>query len=135
MPSSTLSQSSEKNEISIFKGELTEVGLARSMVKIKGAYNLKPEFYLLLGDSLRRNGFNDERLESAVNHVIDTCIYPQPTIAQFISFDKSVKLYTYKEIVNYGMDGFKAVKVDFSDKPRWVNEYDFVKYGFIEFKK
>jgi len=31
--------------------------------------------------------------------VIDNCIYPTPTIAQFISFDKKIKIYDYLQFL------------------------------------
>jgi len=48
---------------------------------------------------MQESGFSDERLIDSVNHVIKTCIYPTPTMANFLTFDKRVKLYTYNEVV------------------------------------
>jgi len=59
------------------------------MEKIKHAFpSLQKEFYDVLCDRLKEHEFSDERLLKAVNHVIDTCIYPIPVIANFIIFDK-----------------------------------------------
>jgi hypothetical protein len=59
------------------------------MEKIKNSFpSLSAGFYDILCDRLKANNFTDEKLQNAVNHVIDTCIYPIPTIANFISFNK-----------------------------------------------
>jgi len=36
----------------------------------------------------------------AVNNVIDTCQYPTPTLANFLSFDRRAKVYDYDQLVN-----------------------------------
>lgn len=59
------------------------------MIKVSQAFPTLPEpFYDLLCERIKEHGFTDERLKKSVNYVIDHCIYPTPTIAQFISFDK-----------------------------------------------
>lgn len=90
-----------KNEISIYKGELTKQCLIDNIVIIKKAFPSLPiGFYDVFTDRLKANGFNDDRLRDAVNYVIDTCLYPIPTIANFIRFDKGYKIYTYEEMLN-----------------------------------
>jgi len=56
-------------------------------------------FYEVLDERFADNKFTDERLRDAVNHVIDTCIFPTPTIAQFISFDRRYKVFTGEEML------------------------------------
>ena len=59
------------------------------MAKIKNAFpNLPVEFYDVLCERLKEKGFDDERIIKTVNGVIDTCKYPTPTIAHFITYDK-----------------------------------------------
>jgi len=89
---------------------------------------LPPGFYDIFSDRLKANGFCDERIKDAVSHVIDTCPYPTPTIANFISFDKKIKLYTYQEMVKKSeewgpgvWETFKAIKLPGHQKPVWVN--------------
>jgi len=90
------------NEISIYSGHLTPLGITESMIKIKRSFpELDKEFYDILQDRLKENKFCDSRLKDAVNHVIDHCVYPRPTIAEFISYDKRVRLYSYYEAVEY----------------------------------
>ncbi|MDD5013700.1 MAG: hypothetical protein PHW73_01185 [Atribacterota bacterium] len=86
--------------------------------RIKAAFPSLPKFfYDILWDRLKAHNFNDDRLISAVDYLIDNCIYPVPTIANLITFDKRVKLYTYQELskmVNeYGaivFENYKAIK-------------------------
>ena len=61
----------------------------KNTVKIKNAFPTLPvEFYDILCERLKANGFTDERLTNAVNGVIDTCKYPTPTVAHFMSYDE-----------------------------------------------
>lgn len=117
-------------EISIYKGELTPECLIRNMAKVKKSFaDLDKDFFEIFSDAIKRNGFSDGRLNDAVNFVIDNCIYPRPTIAQFISFDKKVKIYSYAEIlvkVNLG-DSFENYKTIAKDK--WIKKYDAEMYG------
>jgi hypothetical protein len=94
-----LTKSSDGHELSIYKGELTQKELARNVARVKAAFpSLPPEFYQLLIDRLKEKGFSDDRLSDAVNNVIDHCQYPTPTLANFLSWDKRVKILTYQEL-------------------------------------
>jgi len=80
--------------ISIYKGKLTQQSVLKNIAIIKKAFPLLPlDFYDVFIDRIKANGFTDERLTDAVNHVIDTCPYPTPTIANFISFDKKISCF------------------------------------------
>jgi hypothetical protein len=48
--------------------------------------SLSEGFYDILCDRIKAHNFTDYELTMAVNHVIDTCKYPIPLIAEFISF-------------------------------------------------
>jgi len=90
-------------------------------------------FYDIFMDRIKDNGFSDERLTDAVNHVVDTCIYPQPTIAQFLNFDVRIKIYNYSEYVqfvteNRNPDSMKAVRIAGKEKPMFAKIEDIEKY-------
>jgi len=123
MPS--LVNSSEENlrrtgqySISIYDGELTTECIVNQVKKLKQAFPALPKgFYDILTDRIQEIEFSDKRLTSAVNNLIDTCVYPIPTIANLITWDRRVKLYTYRQMVEmtneYGAgvwDEYKAVK-------------------------
>lgn len=70
------------------------------MDRIAAAFpQLGGEFYVILAVRINELGIGDQRLMDAVNHVIDNCQYPQPTLAQFLNFDVKVKFYTYAEML------------------------------------
>jgi hypothetical protein len=125
---SSLKKSEQATELSIYRGELTPQCLVESMATIKKGFpSLPGGFYDLLCDRVKENGFSDERLRAAVANVIDTCIYPTPTIAQFISFDRKIKLNTYEDMLKkmneYGPEiwnSYKQVMLSGRIKPVWI---------------
>jgi hypothetical protein len=87
--------------ISIYSGELTQKVAVESIARVKAAFpSLPPEFYKVFIERIKEKGFSDQRLVDAVNNVIDNCMYPTPTLANFLSFDRRVKLVTYNELCN-----------------------------------
>lgn len=70
------------------------------------------EFFNLLSERVVANGFSNERLKDAVNHVLDNFQYKELVISDIIKFDRRVKLYTYGEVVNMVTKG-NATWVDF----------------------
>ena len=127
----------QNNELSIYKGTLSTPCVIKNITRIKNAFPSLPEgFYEIFSDRLINDGFNDERLTDAVNYVIDTCIYPTPTIAQFISFDKRIKIYRYLEIVKMIEDGdltafdrFKRISLPELPEAVWIHINDIAKYN------
>lgn len=109
--------------------------------------SLNPEFYAVFANRIKENGFSNDRLSHAVKHVIDNCVYPQPTIAQFISYDKKVKLYNYAEYGNFvaenrgtadatgGHKLMKPVRVNGISSPMWAMVSDIELYGLELFNK
>ena len=123
------------NELSVYKGQLSTEAKIKGVATIKKAFPALPvDFYDVLLDRLEAAGFCDERLADAVSHVIDTCVYPQPTIAQFISFDKRVKLHSYHDylkLVNDGDNGenYKPIKLRDHETLVWIHVNDIKKYN------
>lgn len=48
-----------------------------------------------------------QQLKDAVNRVIDTCVYPVPGMAEILSFDKRIKLYTYIQALRLKDEGIE----------------------------
>jgi len=69
----------------------------------------------VLRDRFAENGFSDDRMIDSVKHVIDTYEgYGRiPNVANFISFDRKMKLYTYRQMDDCVRSG-KASENDFS---------------------
>lgn len=131
LPNISESHKKSDNEVSIYTGELTAQGLVENVVKIRKAFVALPDgYYDILIERIKANGFSDSRLEDAVNHVIETCPYPTPTIANFISYDKTVNVMTYDEIMKKADKGeitwgqYRSVKLIGRPRPVWVHVND-----------
>jgi hypothetical protein len=135
--SQTNSQLIGKNEISVYSGELTTKCIIDQVKQVKKAFpSLPTGFYDVLTDRIKELGFSDERLKDAVNNLIDTCVYPVPTIANIISWDKRIKLYNYNQIIDlvdkYGVsvwDNYKSVKISGITVRTYASLIDIQKYN------
>jgi hypothetical protein len=106
---------SETGEFSLSKyspGHLEPELMIKQIHKAKCAFPANPpEFWDVLMDRLIEKGFTNERLRDAVDYVIDTCQYPTPTAANFLSYDRLEKLYTYNEVCDMvTRDGYDMKK-------------------------
>lgn len=70
------------------------------------------DFFNLLSERVVANGFSNERLKDAINHILDNFQYKELVISDIIKFDRKVKLYTYSEVVNMVTKG-AAIWSDF----------------------
>jgi hypothetical protein len=132
----------EKGEISIYKGTLSANCVIQNTAKIKNSFPSLPEgFYKIFSERILDCGFTDDRLNDSVNNVIDTCIYPTPTIAQFISWDMKIKVLTYENMLDktneFGGDlnagkvfqsQYKPIQFPDREKPVWVHVDDIKRY-------
>ena len=92
----------EKAEVylSLYEGGLDDIVITENIAKIKATFPQLPiQFYSILVDRIRDKGFSNQQLTDSVNNVIDNCIYPQPTIANFLSHDRKIRLFTYQEML------------------------------------
>jgi hypothetical protein len=120
--------------ISIYTDKLTAEGISVNTLKIKKSFPSLPiEFYDILQQRIKDRKFTDQRLTDAVNNVIDTCIYPHPTIAQFINFDKNIEAFTFQQISEKMIkdrDIMQRYKpVEFGGRVLWVNLCEIKKYN------
>jgi len=112
------------------KGDLTTECLTIQTDRIKLTFPKFPkEMILVLKDRFAANNFTDQRMIDSVNNVIDTYVGwdKLPNIANFIQFDKKIKIFTYNEACVFGMSSLKSIDIGL-DKPRWALEEDVVKY-------
>jgi hypothetical protein len=124
------------NGLSVYSGKLTlRIVLEQNMEIAKAFPQLPGGFYEVLNRRLKEKEFTDKRLMDAVNHVIDTCQYPVPTIANFISYDKNVQILTYADLVKQlnddkgSWDYYDQIKVPGINKPRYARKEDVSKYN------
>jgi hypothetical protein len=135
-------QPQHSNEISIYNGPLTMDVIINSAAKIRAAFPALPiEFYEVFDERIKGNGFCNERLLDAVNHVIDHCVYPTPTIAQFISFDRRFKAFKYEEMLSkldeFGAEiwlSYFSIKYHGMEKPLWVHINDIKEFKLEQYK-
>ena len=112
----SVTETDNDSSISLYQGQLTPQCVVSASIKLKNTFPALPTgFYDVLNDRIKEKGFSDQRLMDAINHVIDTCVYPTPTIANIISFDKRIKLYTYDEVLKLldtgaSFDDFKVIE-------------------------
>ena len=134
-PSTSISKI-DNGAISIYNGKLSKEGIKKNCLKILAAFEKTDAMFTdLLTESLKRNGFTDERFTDAVNYVIDNCRYPKPSIADFVSYDKNVKVYSYEEICNNSTSSYCAIRLTPQQtKPVWILKTDFETNNFIRYE-
>lgn len=88
------------HEISTYTGGmLTDRVLASSIKKLQVAFPKQaPGFFNILAERLIANGFTDERVQDAVNYLIDNFAYKELNIADVVKFDRRVRVYTHQEV-------------------------------------
>jgi hypothetical protein len=88
------------------------------------------EFRVVLIERIMSKEMTENQLLDTINNVIDNCVYPTPTIASIFehALDKSIKLYTYKEVL--ATDDFNSFsRVDYNDcKDFFLSNKDIVRY-------
>jgi len=97
--------------------------------KIRNAFPaLTPQFADILIERAIAKGFTAQRLTDAVNHVIDNCQYPSPTLANFLSFDKRVKIISYNELCDLvtthraSFNDYQIIKINAQNY--WIKKSD-----------
>jgi len=136
---STLIRKEDCFETSIYTGKLTNECVASNVIKLNKAFpTLDGSFFDVFSDRIKDNKYNDSRLNDAVNHVIDNCIYPSPTIAQFISFDKMMKLYTYDDVLKMNdlsqsaFKEYRPVRIGENTRPMYARLNDIEQYNLTK---
>ena len=128
------------NDISLYKGDLTGQCWVSNIGMMKKAFPaLPPDFYDILALRVKAHGFSDNRLTDAVLHIIDTCPYPTPTIANIVSWDRTFKVFTYEEMLKkaneYGdeiWNSYKALQFKNREKKVWVHVDDIKMYNLTD---
>jgi len=73
----------------------------KESIKLLMAFpQIEKQFADLLITRAKELNWTKQRLTDAINNLIDTCPYPQPTLANVLSFDKRIKTYTYEQMCN-----------------------------------
>ena len=103
--------------ISVYSGKAaTSKEVAVGMKRLKVAFpKMGNEFFNLLSERVVDNGFSSDRLNHAINYVLDNFQYKELNISDIIRFDRRAKLYTYIEVCQLVTSG-KAVWEDFEKR-------------------
>ena len=97
--SQALSKTNDEYSITTYTGELTQENVVRNFARIKACFPaISPEFYKVLMERIKEKGFSDDRLSDSVNNLIDNFQYPNPTLANILSFDRKVKVLDYNQV-------------------------------------
>ena len=125
----TLQQTEKGTEISIYRGGITTDNATKQSKRIIKAFpELTNDAFELILERAVAKGFSDQRLNDAVNQVIDTCRYPIPKPADFLSFDKRVQILTYNELrdkVCNGMASFETqTRITINGNGYWIRTID-----------
>jgi len=126
--------------MSVYSGELTKEAIAQSVLLIESAFpDLDDSYYNILKLMIKESKMSDNRLFDAVKHVIRTCVYPRPAIANFLQYDKRVKLYNYNgymDLINkYGgviNKTYSKVEVPGVKLGMWASNSDIEMYNLIK---
>lgn len=138
----TLIRKDDCYEVSVYNDTLTKECVAKNTIKLKQSFPALPgNFFDMFYDRIKENNYTDKRLSEAVNYVIDNCVYPTPTIAQFISFDKRIKLYTYNDVLKINdqtqcaFKTYRPIKTRSSKIPLYAHVNDISEYKLKEWIK
>jgi hypothetical protein len=129
----SISPQTTNNSISIYQDELSIPFAIAQTLRLKKAFpNLPEGFYDILLERVKETGFTDQRLKDAIDTLIDNFIYPNPAIANIISFDKRVKLHSYIEVCDLVVKGniwddFSKVKI--KGKYFWITKVEKEQFG------
>jgi hypothetical protein len=126
--STQLQTQKDCNELSVYTDEVaTRTQLIGATKKLHAAFpEITNDFIILLIERLIDNKFTKQRVTDAINHIIDTSPYKHPAIADIISFDRKIKLYTYAEVAircspNHSVfDNFERIEIN--GKKRYIKK-------------
>ena len=117
-----------KSEISIYSGPVAnEIEIKSEVKKLMAAFpEVSSDFLIVLVERMIDKNFTKERVKEAINHVIDTNPYKRPSIADIISFDRKIKVYTYSEISSKCYPGYSAFdnfeKIEIEGRKRYIEK-------------
>ncbi len=98
----------DKNELSIYKeGSIDPDVLGSGIKTIALSFPRLPKgWYDVLKEMLIDEKFDNNRFSDAVKSLVKNCPYPEPTIANIIGYDKTIKVYTIEELREKHKDAY-----------------------------
>lgn len=122
-------------QVSIYhKGaKATQEQIIRNIAKLEMAFpKMERGFFKILLDRIDANSFSNKRLENAVNYVIDKFQYKELNVADIISWDKHINIYTHSQVCNLinksMIKGFEDTEIrEINGTKYWVLKSDLAK--------
>lgn len=127
-----LNDKKHNNQLSVYGfGKVTVEVFADCIADIKQSFPKLPAgWYNVLEKMLDDEGFTNERLIDATKALIRTCEFPEPTIARIIGFDRTVKVYTYYELLEHKKESSAT------ERAEYLNSFGRINYfGELRFAK
>jgi hypothetical protein len=121
----------QSNQLSFYGiGQVTAQTLAGCVSEIKKSFPKLPAgWFDVLEKMLDEEGFTDQRLIDATKALIRTCEYPEPTIARIIGFDRSVKVYSYNELLEHKKDAAPQERFEYLNSFDRINFFGELRYA------
>lgn len=97
--------------------------------------NMSIDFFNLLAERIDKRGISADRLEFAIEHVLDNFTYKHLTIADIMSIDRKVEIMSYQEMVaecskrGCTTNDFAPIHIGDEPKPFWVHRSDKAKFN------
>ena len=124
-----------EKKMSVYSGDLNLRTIFEQNKRIITAFpQLSSGFYEIFVERLTERKFTDQRLIDAVSHVIDTCPYPIPTVANFLSYDRCIDLLNHSDLMDmlkddiHVFDRYEPVRIPGLDKARYARKEDILEY-------
>ena len=138
----TLEKQQDRGEISVYRaGAISPQILGSGIKSISQAFPKLPvSWYTVLKEMLKDEQFDDARFSDAVKSLVKNCIYPEPTIANIVSFDRMVKVFTLSDLQAKHKDAYhfgntydpiarEYSKIDFHGQERYARKEDVERYN------
>lgn len=124
-------------QLSIFNGSPAPAeDIVVATMKLSTAFpQMSEDFFNLLAERIVKRGLSKERLNYAIDHVLDNYTYQRMTIADIMSIDKRFQILSFSEMVNEARkngrttDDYAPIRIGNEEKPFWVHKADKVKYN------
>ena len=127
-------------ELSVFTAEqATPQQIATSIMKLSKAFpSQSVDFFNLLAERIDSTGMSADRLNYAINHLLDNHPYKTITIADLLSIDSRVEVLSYSEMIaechkrGCTTDEYAPIWIGNEPKPCWVSKVDKERYKLPE---
>jgi hypothetical protein len=122
----------QRGELSLYSyGKVTTAVFIECVSEIKKSFPKLPNgWYDVLEKMLDEEKFSNERFIDATKSLIKNCVYPEPTIANIIGYDKTIKVYTYNDLLEHSKDFAPSTRSEY------LNTFDRIQYyGELRFAR